>query len=589
MPGYCVKIFKPGSRLRLDGNVPKLKKLITYSAEIGNDAALPRYLVSETSHSKPIGFVMSEVEGSEIHNLYGILTRKSLFPHGDFRFLIEVARNAAIATDRLHKKRIVIGDVSGRNLMVRENGTVCWIDADSFMIGSPDFDTICDLATPDWTPPELQANRHSRIPRTPVHDTFGLAVIIFQLLMLGRHPFQGRFTGVGDTPEIATSISKRWYVHAGYSAIPFRPTIGTPSIEHLGDEIRELFIKAFIVDDISQRPSAARWVPALELVAKNLQKCSQLETHFHFRGFRKCPWCAVMPDLGHVDPFSGSGAAPSRKGIAGLLEREATAACNELCTVPVYPNLIFTPTAVKQPHTWVMPKPSGLVGFFAPQASIRHQVAAMKGRIEKQISVNLVSLKSNLEQQGSLLRQVESGRLKLEELAKRARVAFKTINLRASVESEYRRKLLENQKQMHLARRRLKVGDVSGIGVGKISQLNGHGIITAADINFRAIIRLSGFGQISASGLLEWQREIERSFTPQVVADDPQQLDLLAMEVLKAKKVELQKEQREIKSHIDQILKQATQAAGEAVGLQEVIDVAHANLLAIKTAVPELS
>lgn len=531
---------------------------------------------------------MCEVEGSEIHNLYGILTRKSLFPHGDFRFLIEVARNAAIATDRLHKKRIVIGDVSGRNLMVRDNATVCWIDADSFIIGNPGFDIICDLATPDWTPPELQANRHSKIARTPEHDTFGLAVIIFQLLMLGRHPFQGRFTGVGDSPEIAKSISKRWYVHAGYSAIPFRPTIGTPSIEHLGEEIRELFIKAFILNDSSQRPSAARWVPALESLANNLQKCKQIDTHFHFRGVSKCPWCAVMPELGHVDPFSGSGGAPTGNSSTSVLEREAAAACIEFSTLPVYPNLIFTPKEAKLPHTWVMPKPSGLVGIFAPQTSIRRQAVALKTRIEMEIAVNLTSLKSNFELQDSLLRQVETGRRKLENLAQQAKVTFKTINLRSAVEAEYRKRVLEKQKQTHLARRRLKVGDVSGIGVGKISQLNGYGIITAADINYGIIINLSGFGQASANGLLTWQREVERSFKPQLVADDLQQLDLLAMEVLKAKQIEFQKEQREIKSNIAQILKQATQAAGEAAGLQDFINEGRANLLAMKAAMPEI-
>jgi hypothetical protein len=134
----------------------------------------------------------------------------------------------------------------------------------------------------------------------------------------------------------------------------------------------------------------------------------------------------------------------------------------------------------------------------------------------------------------------------------------------------------------------LKVGDVSGIGVGKISQLNGYGIFTAADINYPSIIRLSGFGEAAASGLTAWKAKVERTFQPVVVTDDQHEIDLLALEVLKSTKAELQKEQRDIKLNIDRILKDAKQAAGEAVTIQDLINELSANLLAIKAAVPEI-
>jgi DNA-binding helix-hairpin-helix protein with protein kinase domain len=586
MPGYCVKIFKPSSRNRYEGNLPKIRKLMACSAEILHDAALPCHLVSETPQSKPVGFVMPEVVGREIHNLYGVSTRQALFPRADFRFLVEVARNAAVSTDRLHKKRLVIGDVSGRNLMVRDNGTVCWIDADSFLIGDPNFTAICELATPEWTAPELQENRHSMSPRLPAHDAFGLAVLIFQLLMLGRHPFQGRFTGTGDTPEIPTSISRRWYAHAGYSGIPFRRTIGTPLIEHVGDQLQGLFLKAFMTDDPLKRPTASDWIPALENLAKNLCRCQQLATHFHLRGHTKCPWCAVMPEFGHEDPFSGAGQIQS--GFDDL-ERNIAAARKTLCTIPGYPNRIFTPTPAAAFQTWQLPKPTGLVGLFAPQTSRRKQTEAMKFQIEKQKSVIVQSLTRNLELQRTLLQQIESGRENLASLAQRAELAINATNLRHSAKLEYERKTLEQQKRNHLARRRLKVGDVSGIGSVRVSQLNGHGIFTAADINSRAIMQLSGFGPASASGLLAWQTSVANSFRQQPIPNDQGQIDSLAKNILNAEKARFEKEQREIKIGIDAILGKATAAAAEAVRLQQETDQANVNLLAIEHALKKLS
>ena len=586
MPGYCVKIFKPASRNRFEANLPKIRKLMVCSAEIFQDAALPCHLVSETPQSKPIGFVMPEVVGREIHNLYGVSTRQALFPRADFRFLVEVARNAAVSTDRLHKKRLVIGDVSGRNLMVRENGTVCWIDADSFLIGEPNFTAICELATPEWTAPELQENRHSMSPRLPAHDAFGLAVLIFQLLMLGRHPFQGRFTGTGDTPEIPTSISRRWYAHAGYSGIPFRRTIGTPVIEHVGDQLQGLFSKAFTTDDPLKRPTASDWIPALENLAKNLCRCQQLATHFHLRGHTKCPWCAVMPEFGHEDPFSGAGQIQS--GFDDL-EWKISAVRKILCTIPEYPNRIFTPAPAAAFQTWQLPKPTGLVGLFAPQTSRKKQTEAMKLQIEKQKSVIVQSLSRNLELQRSLLQQIESDRQNLASLAQRAELAINITSLRRSAKLEHERKTLEQQKRNHLARRRLKVGDASGIGSVRVSQLNGHGIFTAADINSRAIMQLSGFGPASASGLIAWQTSVANSFRQQPIPNDQGQIDFLAKNILNAEKARFEKEQREIKISIDVILSKATAAAAEAVRFQQETDQANVNLLAIDHALKKLS
>ena len=58
----------------------------------------------------------------------------------------------------------------------------------------------CPVGKPEFTPPELQGRLFAHLDRAPEHDLFGLAVLIFQLLMEGTHPFAGVFLGHGGRP-----------------------------------------------------------------------------------------------------------------------------------------------------------------------------------------------------------------------------------------------------------------------------------------------------------------------------------------------------------------------------------------------------
>ena len=285
-----------------------------------------------------------------------------------------------------------------------------------------------------------------------------------------------------------------------------------------------------------------------------------------------------MPEFGHEDPFSGAG--PIQGGFDNI-EPEVAAVRNSLLTIPSYPNRIFAPAPAPAIRTWQSPEPRGLVGFFAPQTSRRNQTEDTKLQIERQRSMAVQTLTRNLDIQRALLQQIESGRQNLTALAQRAEAVFNVINLRRSAKLEYERKAVEQLRRNHLAGRRLKVGDVSNIGAVRVSQLNGHGIFTAADISSRAIMQLPGFGPASVSGLLAWQASVERSFRQKPIPYDQGQIDLLAKELLRSEKARFEKDQREFKTSIDAIVSKATFAAGEAAKFQQEIDQANVNLLAI--------
>src|SRR6185437_14078277 len=99
-----------------------------------------------------------------------------------------------------------------------------------------------------------QGQRFDRVQRRPIHDNFGLAVLIFQLLFLGKHPFAGRYSGSGDMP-LERAIGEFRFA---YSSAPngMQPPPGAPLLSDFPDEIASYFERAFGRAGIAARPSA---------------------------------------------------------------------------------------------------------------------------------------------------------------------------------------------------------------------------------------------------------------------------------------------------------------------------------------------
>ena len=135
-----------------------------------------------------------------IHLLYGPKSRLAEFPQATWAFLVHAACNLARALAVLHAGGNVVGDINHGNVLVSSRGVIKLIDCDSFQIQAGERRYLCEVGVPTHTPPELQGHNLRTVTRTPNHDAFGLAVVIFQLLFLGRHPFSGTFLGRGDMP-----------------------------------------------------------------------------------------------------------------------------------------------------------------------------------------------------------------------------------------------------------------------------------------------------------------------------------------------------------------------------------------------------
>ena len=140
------------------------------------------------------GFLMRRVSSREdAHELYSPKSRRRAFPDADFRFIVRAAANVARAFAQLHSLGHVIGDVNHGNALVGRDATVMLIDCDSFQVKDGEASFTCDVGVPLFTPPELQGRNFRGLTRSADHDAFGLAVLLFHFLYMGRHPFAGLY------------------------------------------------------------------------------------------------------------------------------------------------------------------------------------------------------------------------------------------------------------------------------------------------------------------------------------------------------------------------------------------------------------
>ncbi len=236
-----------------------------------------------------VGFVMERLEQPRpIHEVYQPEQRKTVLPAAGWDFLVRVATNCARMFETLHKYDVIVGDVNERNIFVDSDATVHLVDCDSFQIQDGDQFFGTGVGVVDYTPPELQGKDFRLVPRTVEHDRFGLAVIAFKLLLMGRHPFSG-----GSTGDLHQAIAKKEW---DYPQLAQR-------LRHLlpwsviSQPLRAAFASAFTEEE---RPSAHVWVERLADFEASLQPCRREPLHKIPAGLGNCPWCTIEQVAGYA-------------------------------------------------------------------------------------------------------------------------------------------------------------------------------------------------------------------------------------------------------------------------------------------------
>lgn len=260
--------------------------------ELLSVAAWPIDLL-KSAKGQVVGFVMPRIlEARPLFELYSPRSRIQHFPSADFRFLLHAAANVARLFGAVHQAGFICGDVNHSNILARQMGTVAAVDCDSFQVGDGSR-FPCPVATELFVPPELMGADLGTTRRTANHDNFGLAVLIFHLLFMGRHPFAGRFLGKGEMP-IERAIAECRFAYSGdQRRTQMAPPPFTPPMETVGSELGRLFEQAFHPDSlVGGRPSHEDWIAALNSLKASLLPCREAAWHHHLPS-TACPWCAI--------------------------------------------------------------------------------------------------------------------------------------------------------------------------------------------------------------------------------------------------------------------------------------------------------
>jgi DNA-binding helix-hairpin-helix protein with protein kinase domain len=551
--GVTDRVAKIYLKAPTDQKIAKLEAMTSAPEDrLTSIAAWPLDIVKDGAKVK--GFVMPRLGSHrDVFELYSPKGRASAFPEADFRFITHVAGNTARAFAQVHAAGYVIGDVNHAHLLVARDARVALIDCDSFQVKIAAQTLTCNVGQALFTPPELQGASFSGLQRTAVHDQFGLAVLLFHLLFMGRHPFSGVWNGPGDMPIERAIKEYRFAYGAARTSLGMKPPPATVALQTMGSEVASMFERAFARNAV--RPAASDWVAPLKALESSLKQCAAVSAHHYPNQNTSCPWCAVERQSGVRLFGQRIVTAPGQTSAdVATLWRTIEQIASPSADPPLPSAKPWTPpqgtasTLLKQARIWtaLIFAAGGLVGcantaeggaflgglgLFAcwlvwPRPSPEKVRAAAAAT--EQARSTWTQLESRWRREASVEAFLElkadllAAKNELEGLpARRAREMAKLQNDREA-----------QQKRAYLDRFHIKDGRIHGIGPSRVATLASFGIETAADVDRNRIMRLHGFGPSLCSALLEWRKGHEANFRFNTAAPvDPREVQRIDAEL----------------------------------------------------------
>jgi DNA-binding helix-hairpin-helix protein with protein kinase domain len=512
--------------------IDKLRHQAQFAPKSVRDiSAWPSRLLFDATSNLCVGFTMQRVNARPIHQLYRPKDRKAYFPRATWGFLVHVAKNLTAAFDTLHENGILMADVNEGNVFVTEAGLVRLIDCDSYQVKNPRGGVFkCEVGTPIWTPPELQGTPFANAPRRIEHDRFGLALLVFHLLFMGRHPYAGvpqNMAAMSDQWTLEWAIKNHQFAYSRTrSTGGFRPPPYSLPPESIPPELFALFEAAFAPTPHT-RPTARVWHDMLDTV-RGMKVCARNPAHEYYPHLNECPWCSLHIKDGGPDYFVASGMFVEGQVGTKESEQESERIWNQWRSVrPVefgiaslsnyqLPNIAPTPVNIPQQRSssgfgrWAYEqlKKIGLShhGNTNPEyvrecERRRAVVVTTRAQAEKRIEVR-----------NAIVKQYQQ------------RFASQVVALQNLVLSEWQRiqslpqeraRRIEGRKRTaqleeFLDRQLLIHANIAGIGEQRLQTLGAYGLETALDV--RAGVAVPGFGPTLIGRLIAWVRQCESQF-----------------------------------------------------------------------------
>lgn len=546
--GQAVKIYNSGLRTKRED---KVRAMVGEGLSVKTDlVAYPGEVVTDL-RGNFLGFVMRLVSGYlPLHELYSPKSRQRHFPKSDYRFIVHAALKVARAVGKVHQTGCVIGDLNHSGVLVAQDATVALIDADSFQFSLNGKSYPCVVGVPDFTPPELHGKNLASVQRTIEHDNFGLAVAIFHLLFMGRHPYAGRYKGPDISMGEAIAQNRFAFSLTRQTATQTTPPPGTLTLDMFSAAVTAAFENAFGPTPAA-RPDALDWIQALNALEGSLHQCGKVNTHYYPSAARGCVWCKLaansgfdmFPDLTTEEPDIPTDVRGTEQAIREILAfrfptvadllpaaatpRGASNALREarsgkrgwafvglLMIGGAVAGFIFAASAW---FVWIGLAIWGWLNFSDRDIETGPFQKAFKDADEQ------VQRELNAFVQRNGMAEVVKVRGDLDA----AIAAYKGHDDALARELMVMKSKRESrQRQAYLDGFQIRRASISGIGPAKTATLISFGIETAADVSQFAVRRVPGFGEVLTSKVLAWRRAHESRFkydrTPnaQDVADE---------------------------------------------------------------------
>jgi len=293
MPTQVAKIYhrdlslavyerKLKAMLLLTPNLPEINEAGNRFVQIAWPQAILR---DDRGHF--VGFTMPLLDIKATSELEYILQERQARAEGlptGLGTKITLAANLSAVIAELHRQHHYVVDMKPVNLrFYRQSLYMAMLDCDGFSIQGQGERFEAPQFTPDYLAPEFQVKGIDTAGEEQ-QDRFALAVVIFQLLNFGIHPFTGKPTSDQVPTDIPGRIAARCYA---YGLRPHKAI--TPSMvsghEAINGKLRHLFDRAFESTGLT-RPSADEWASALKHFAQkatgSLVVCKANREHQHF-------------------------------------------------------------------------------------------------------------------------------------------------------------------------------------------------------------------------------------------------------------------------------------------------------------------
>jgi len=296
---YAAKIYKNPENIDWD----KITQMTEFSSKVEfsftKNHAWPIGIIQENGTN--VGFAMPLFDTSKFLSLDHFYDNilKSHVKDKDLLALPNLGllcKNLANVMAEFHKHKIYLIDVKPQNIAVNLiNNEVVLLDCDGFSVPSSDGARFSgNFVSTDYIAPEVMNNNISPTKLGKKQDLYALAVLIFQILNSGIHPFSGQLTA--KKLQINTNDEKAAAGLFAYGKKQNSRIKPHKSSRHKlwSEDIKAAIDKTFVE---GKRLTALAWAKVFSDIEerKDYAKCDQFPneaSHIRFKG-KSCIQCFI--------------------------------------------------------------------------------------------------------------------------------------------------------------------------------------------------------------------------------------------------------------------------------------------------------